>query len=190
MEIKALSKEQMTRLLEVARQQSTRDYIMIAVGYQLGLRATEICSLTAGQFDVCIDKIYCTVQRLKGSRKTTQELANGVVPLIRELIAGKRPDEYLFTGNVRTTGSHIGYTTFYQAFLKYCRLADIPQHLQTPPVLKHSAGMAIVRSGAGVEAVQKHLGHKNLSSSGHYIELCQAEVDAIAHKALALAGGL
>ncbi len=106
-------------------------------------------------------------------------------------------DDYLFKGNRRTSvsrtnvkgqvvGAHIGYTTFYQAFLKYCRLAAIPESLHFPHCLKHTAAMALVKTGMGVERIQKQLGHKNLTSTQAYLDVLQQETDAEAYRALAL----
>ena len=114
-DINYLDDIQIKSLLAVARSHR-RDYLMLLLAYQLGLRAMEVCPMQAGQFDTSTDKVFLTVARLKGSKKTRHELAPETAALCREYIAGMGPNEYLFKGNRRTAGSHIGYTTFIMPF--------------------------------------------------------------------------
>ena len=187
-------------LVLIAASSNRRDYLMIYLGYFAGLRAMEVCSLQRRDFDISTDAVYVTVQRSKGSDKTTHRLPPAVAMLVREHIKDMDADEFVFKGNRRTSvprtklvngeqviiGAHIGYTTFYQAFIRYCRIAGIPESLHFPHCLKHTAAMALVKSGMGVERIQKQLGHKNLTSTQAYLDVLQQETDAEAYRALAL----
>jgi len=155
-----MTKDEISRVL-IAASSNRRDYLMIYLGYFAGLRAMEVCSLQRRDFDISTAAIYVTVQRSKGSDKTTHQLPPAIATLVREHLKGMEPNDYLFKGNRRTSvsrtrivngeqvrvGAHIGYTTFYQAFLKYCRIAGIPESLHFPHCLKHTAAMALVKSG-------------------------------------------
>src|SRR5437763_16750106 len=101
---------------------------------------------------------------------------------VREGIAVMGPKEYLFKGNRRTAGSHIGYTTFYHAFLKYAKKAGIPLDIASPHILKHSAAMGMLPNG--VKMLQEHLGHKSGNSSMMYLHVKRSDVDAAAHRSL------
>ncbi len=191
-----MSKDEINRVL-IAASSNRRDYLMIYLGYFAGLRAMEVCSLQRRDFDISTAAIYVTVQRSKGSDKTRHQLPSAIADLVREHIRDMAPNDYLFKGNRRTSvsrtlangqevGAHIGYTTFYQAFLKYCRLAGIPESLHFPHCLKHTAAMALVKSGMRTERIQKQLGHKNLTSTQAYLDVLQQETDAEAYRALAL----
>ena len=182
-----MTKDEISRVL-IAASSNRRDYLMIYLGYFAGLRAMEVCSLQRRDFDISTAAIYVTVQRSKGSDKTTHQLPPAIATLVREHLKGMEPNDYLFKGNRRTSvrGTHIGYTTFYQAFLKYCRIAGIPESLHFPHCLKHTAAMALVKSGMRTERIQKQLGHKNLTSTQAYLDVLQQETDAEAYRALAL----
>ncbi len=191
-----MTKDEISRVL-LAAQSNRRDYLMMYLGYFAGLRAMEVCSLQRRHFDISTAAIYVTVQRSKGSDKTRHQLPSAIADLVREHIRDMAPNDYLFKGNRRTSvsrtlangqevGAHIGYTTFYQAFLKYCRLAGIPESLHFPHCLKHTAAMALVKSGMRTERIQKQLGHKNLTSTQAYLDVLQQETDAEAYRALAL----
>ena len=194
-----MTKDEISQVL-LAASVNRRDYLMIYLGYFAGLRAMEVCSLQRKNFDISTAAIYVTVQRSKGSDKTRHQLPPAVATLVREHIRDMEPNDYLFKGNRRTSvprtklvkgesitvGAHIGYTTFYQAFLKYCRIAGIPESLHFPHCLKHTAAMALVKSGMRTERIQKQLGHKNLTSTQAYLDVLQQETDAEAYRALAL----
>ena len=191
-----MSKDEINRVL-IAASSNRRDYLMIYLGYFAGLRAMEVCSLQRRDFDISTAAIYVTVQRSKGSDKTRHQLPSAIADLVREHVRDMKSNDYLFKGNRRTSvsrtlangkevGAHIAYTTFYQAFIRYCRMAGIPESLHFPHCLKHTAAMALVKSGMRTERIQKQLGHKNLTSTQAYLDVLQQETDAEAYRALAL----
>ena len=163
-----LTKQQVLDLLKVARAHSERDYVMILVGYAHGLRASEICGLTAQQ----IRDGYITVQRLKGSLRTTQPLIHGA-GLLDERAALKgwmtdRPKGRLFD---------IQRAQFFNVFRAHCEEAGIPAHLRHPHILKHSVAMHQIKR-AGIENLKVYLGHKSIASTGSYLKVNDAEASA------------
>src|SRR6266481_2097875 len=97
-----MSKDEISRVL-IAAQPNRRDYLMIYLGYFAGLRAMEVCSLQRRDFDISTGNVYVTVQRSKGSDKTTHQLPSAVATLVREHLKGMEPNDYLFKGNRRTS---------------------------------------------------------------------------------------
>ena len=194
-----LTQDQIGRLLRAASG-NQRDYLMIGLGYNAGLRAQEICSLTRADVDVSTAETYITIQRLKGSKRTTTKLLPAIGNALREYVKNMSPDEYLFKGNRRSMvsrivvrqskqvilGPHISYSAFYALFAKYCRQAGIPEHLHNPHALKHASAMTVLPIG-GVKAVQKYLGHASASSSLAYLHITK-ETDAAVEQAFAGVG--
>src|SRR5207249_5654207 len=101
-------------------------------------------------FDISTAAIYVTVQRSKGSDKTRHQLPSAIADLVREHVRDMKSNDYLFKGNRRTSvsrtlsngkevGAHIAYTTFYQAFIRYCRMAGIPESLHFPRSEEHTS---------------------------------------------------
>jgi integrase len=200
-----LTQDQIGRLLRAASG-NPRDYLMIGLGYNAGLRAQEICSLTRADVDISTAETYITIQRLKGSKRTTTKLLPAIGNALREYVGNMSPDkgvaanEYLFKGNRRSTvsrivvrqgkqvtlGPHISYSAFYALFAKYCRQAGIPEHLHNPHALKHASAMTVLPIG-GVKAVQKYLGHASASSSLVYLHITK-ETDAAVEQAFAGVG--
>lgn len=138
-----LTKDELHNLLTVARAASEHDYVMILTAYAHGLRASEVCGLTAEQ----VRNGFLSVQRLKGSLHTVQPLVHSDDPLLDERAAltawmqGK-------TGRLFS----IGRKMFCVLFQKYVALAGIPAHKQHPHSLKHSVAMHNIHT-AGIEMV-------------------------------------
>jgi integrase/recombinase XerD len=200
MQIKYLKKDKIAALLNAAAC-TKRDYLMLTLGYQLGLRASEIISLQRRHFDVLPDKVIIVVDRLKGSKQTTDELLPETAMLAREYLAAMESAEsnaYLFTGNRLSSvsrtikrngqpyevGAHLSYKAFWELFRKYCRIAGISTKTAKPHSLKHSSAMAMLPEG-GVKMVQEHLGHVSGASSMIYLSVTAEELNAARCRAFA-----
>ena len=196
MRIKYLKHNEIQRLLNVI--DSRRDHLMLTLGYQLGLRAWEIISLQRRNLDLLPDKVICVVQRLKGSKETTDELLPDTSILVREYLAAMPvADEYLFKGNRLSSvprtikrnghayevGAHLSYKAFWELFRKYCRIAGISTKQASPHSLKLSSAMAMLPYG--IKMVQEHLGHVSGASSMVYLNVTDEELNAARHRAFA-----
>src|ERR1700730_5400146 len=110
---------------------------MIVLGYLHGLRASEVVALTVNN----LRDGYLTVQRLKGSRKTVQQLIEHSNSLLDEKKA-------LFEYTRRMHGVQrlfpITRERFWQIMQKHARAAGIPKHKRHPHVLKHSIAMSTI----------------------------------------------
>jgi integrase/recombinase XerD len=174
--VHSLSKPQLLALLGAARAYRERDWLMIVVAFNHGLRASEVVALTRDS----IQDGFLTVQRLKGSLKTTQELIAHAEPLLNE----RQP---LFDYTREMLGNQrifpISRQQFFNVMRKHGATAGLPKHLAHPHVLKHSvAQQTIVK--AGIENVRQHLGHKSISSTGEYLKVSDADASAAVRGAL------
>jgi type 1 fimbriae regulatory protein FimB len=176
--VEHLSKDDIRRLLAAAKAHSTRDWLMILVGFWHGLRATEVLEIKAKH----VQDNHLTVARLKGSLKTTQPLiaspepefdeASGLLIYLKNL----HPNERLFP---------IGRQQFWRIVQHHAAAAGIPKRLAHPHILKHSIAMQTIHS-AGIENVRQYLGHKSLASTGAYLKVD----DETAAKAVGAASGV
>lgn len=149
---------------------------MILVAFQHGLRASEVTGFTR---DAVRDG-YLTIQRLKGSNKTTQPLVDHPDPLFNERAALEE-----FIGNQTGNGPvfNVSRVQFFRLFRRHAKAAGIPAHKQHPHVLKHSIAMQSLKL-AGIENVRQHLGHKSLSSTGAYLRVSDEEAARAVRSAL------
>lgn len=172
-ELQHLTKPELIRLFEVARENNPRDWLMMLVAYWHGLRASELITLTTEN----IRDNYITVKRLKGSEKTTHELMHSDIDILNEK---KYLNEYVRdTKGVLFPMTRFG---FYAIMRKYGKKAGLPMHLSHPHVLKHSICKHVVDKVV-ITKLQKYVGHKNLNSTAAYTkptdrEACDAVRDA------------
>lgn len=167
-----LSREELLGLLRKARDNSERDWLMILVGFWHGLRVSEIISLTPEH----LNDGYLTIQRLKGSLKTTQPLIEDDEPLLNE----KRPLQSYAARRLRSARLFdITRIHLWRIFRRHCESAGIAKHKAHPHILKHSIAMQTIEL-AGIENVRGYLGHKSISSTGAYLRVD----DDVASKAI------
>src|ERR1700731_2050768 len=88
----AFSKDELLRLLSVARAASERDFLMILVAYCHGLRASEVIAITRDH----IGDGHMDVKRLKGSDHTVQPLISHENPLLNESGALLEYSQYMY----------------------------------------------------------------------------------------------
>jgi len=163
-------------MLAIAKATRERDWLMILVAFLHGLRASEVTGFTA---DAVRDG-HLTVQRLKGSMKTTQALWESSDPLLNEKTA---LIEYAQKSTPGQPVFNISRVQFWRLVQRYAKAARIPQHKAHPHILKHSIALQTIKK-AGVENVRQHLGHKSLSSTGAYLKVSDEEADAAISDAL------
>jgi integrase/recombinase XerD len=174
--IQSLNRAELLALLKTAAAGRQRDWLMILVAFSHGLRASEVVAIVRDD----IADGFLTVQRLKGSLKTTQELIESEDPLLNE-----RKGVFDYTrgmaGNQRLFP--IGREYFWKLMRRYAEQAGIPSHKRHPHILKHSIAMQTIHS-AGIENVRQHLGHKSIASTGEYLKVSDSEASAAVQRAL------
>ena len=149
---------------------------MILLGYNHGFRASEIIGLTPEN----VRDGFVTVQRLKGSKRTTQALLD-------------RPEEPLLSERaaiealVRKTDARkrlfpISRMQFWRIIQKHGKSAGLPEHKCHPHILKHTTGMAMIKKG--IEFTRQYLGHQSIASTGAYLKVSDAEASEVAKEAL------
>jgi integrase len=159
--MKSLTRAELDSLLAVAAKYSTTDALLFLLTFNHGLRVSEVCSLTAKN----IADGFLTVQRLKGSKKTTQPLLPNEKEGLLRLAA------------VRKTGTlfQISRTTVWRRIKQYGVEAGVPEHKLTPHKLKHTTGRLGYEGGMGVPELQKYLGHVNGKNTLVYLEASEED---------------
>jgi integrase/recombinase XerD len=179
--LKHLTEDELLEVFEAARRRSTRDHALLVVCFQHALRASELISLKLGDIDW--RNMEITVQRLKGSLKTTQplfrmrgRLCMDEVSALRSWLNERPKDagsDHLFISKKgpfdRNTVSRI--------FAKYCRLASearlvrggkpIAESCWHIHALKHSRITSVVGK-MDLYLVKLLAGHAALSSTLRY----------------------
>jgi integrase len=166
--MKSLTKDELARLLSVIKGENREHYLAALLSFNHGLRVGELTDLRTGQ----IKDGFVTVERLKGSLKTTQALIGDEKELL-SLQFGKGDRVFSF-----------GIRWFQKLMHRYGEKAGIPYHKATPHKLKHTCAMLGLAGGMKINEVQIRLGHKSLASTGAYLKLSDEEGDRAFEKAL------
>jgi len=162
-------------MLAAAKQRSTRDWLMILVGFSHGLRASEVIAITR---DAIADG-YLTVKRLKGSKRTVQPLLQNENPLLDER---KALLDYASKSNGNQRLFPVTRRTFYNIVSRHAKAAGIPKHLAHPHILKHSIAMQTIDK-AGIQNVRQYLGHESIASTGKYLKVNDSAASAAIREA-------
>ena len=176
--LKHLIEEELLDVFETARRRSTRDHAMLLVCFLHALRASELVALRLSDIDW--RNMEITVQRLKGSLKTTQPLFRmrgrpcmDEVAALRSWLKARPKDagsDYLFISQK----GRFDRNTVNRMFAKYCRLASearvargerpIAESCRHIHALKHSRITSVVGK-MDLYLVKLLAGHANLSST-------------------------
>src|SRR5580658_49228 len=126
--LKHLSEDELLDVFETARRRNPRDHALLIVCFQHALRASELISLRLGDIDW--RNMEITIQRLKGSLKTTQPLFRmrgrpcmDEVAALRSWLKERPRDsgcDLLFLSRK----GRFDRNTVNRMFAKYCRLAS------------------------------------------------------------------
>ena len=172
-----LSKEELRRLLHVARLDSERNWLMLLIAFRHGLRVSEVIALTKDNFD----QARLTVRRLKGSKRTSQGLISRNDSLfdersaLVEYIQRLAPNQRLFPINRQRAD---------QIIKTYGKLAGIPKEKRHMHALKHTCARLNLRGGAKIDEVRQWLGHESLASTGEYLKLTDEEATQAADRSM------
>jgi integrase/recombinase XerD len=184
-----LTRAELLSLLSAARESSTRDWCMLLLMYQHGLRASEVGSLFRS--DLNERDWTLNVKRLKGSAKTLQVIyPNGVKLLdarkaITEWLALRPAGAYLFPN---PQGAPLSRINVFKVFKRHAATAGLPAHKSSPHALKHSLGQHLHDSGQSIEIVAACLGHARIDSSRRYFDISFADANHARRAAINFAG--
>jgi type 1 fimbriae regulatory protein FimB len=184
-----MTPEQIERFLDAAKQHGQREYTMFLLGFNHGLRISEICELTLDDIDLKNGQIRC--RRKKGSLHTTQTLVRfkgaplfDEVKALRDWLAVRPADHgnYVFNSQKAT---HLDRITGYKLFRKIAEKAGLPESLRHPHCMKHSTAMAMVNKGVDAFLIRQYLGHKSFQSTLAYVNPSDKQASDAAVQAFA-----
>ena len=189
--ISYMDNSQLERFLQAAKEHGPREHAMFLFAVAHGARASEICNLRISDINFKSEQVH--IARLKGSLDSTQTLLRVKGSALFNETAGlkawfdvRKPDanDYVFNSQKSTRLSRI---TVYKLFREIARAAGLPETLQHPHVLKHTAAMLMVRAGANAFLIRQHLGHRSFDSTLAYVNPSDSDASAAAAKAFSVA---
>lgn len=183
---KLLSEEEVDRLLTEARSlrddpaESARLTALLEILYATGLRVSELVGLRWPPFG---DDARFLVIRGKGNKERLVPLSEPARQAIEDyagwrsaFIAGKT-SPWLFPS--RGESGHLTRQRFGQLLKDLAVQADLNPGKVSPHVLRHAFASHLLAHGADLRAVQKMLGHADISTTQIYTHVLEARKQAL-----------
>jgi len=175
--IRPVSKEVVYRLLDTIDQsywEGKRNYMIISMLWALGLRISELTSLTVGSFEPGIDpKNKIGLLRVKGKNRKQRALFvvdrlydNLIAYLSHRQSPGQKKDP-LFPVK---SGKAISNNRIQKKIKEYCMEAGITDRI-TPHVLRHCFATEMYHANVPLDAICAMLGHDRRSETSGYIKV-------------------
>ncbi|MBD3251592.1 tyrosine-type recombinase/integrase [Candidatus Uhrbacteria bacterium] len=158
-----LSREDVTRLIDAIVNAKHR--LLIALSYGAGLRVSEAVALRV--CDVDCDELTLHLKGAKGKKDRITVMPESLVNGIRNLIAGKRPDEHVFASD---RGVRLTERSAQAVFTRALQRSGIRKPA-TFHSLRHSFATHLLENGTDVRYVQELLGHANIRTTQIYTHL-------------------
>jgi len=157
--MRSFTSDELDLLIATARKKSEADAMLIQTMFNHGLRVSE--GIELGPENLTGEgKLY--VERLKGSKTTTQSLNAGERDfLLVNLPSGKPFKQHR--------------STVWRKIQRYCKQAGIDSTKAHPHTLKHTTGRLAYKAGVGIPEIQAILGHVNGSNTMVYMQADEDE---------------
>ena len=158
-----LSRVEIGKIIQVT--DNAKYKLMISLGYACGLRVSEVVGLRVGDLD--IDELIIHIKGAKGKKDRITVLPEKLQNDLRNIIAGKNSEDYLFSSN---RGGSLTTTSLQKMFRK-----SLAKTMITKPAtfhsLRHSFATHLLENGTDVRYVQELLGHSNIRTTQIYTQV-------------------
>ncbi|MCI0477902.1 MAG: tyrosine recombinase [Anaerolineales bacterium] len=176
-----LSADEIARLMAAPALNHTpkglRDCAILELLHASGVRVTELISLDQDAVDLSVQ----TLQIGKGDKQRVIPLSPRAIDVVARYLQRGRPElapqadeRALF---VNPHGARLTRQGLWLIIKEYVQAAGLTT-LVTPHTLRHSFAVRLLSEGADLSAVQRLLGHANLSTTQKYARLTEATPEA------------
>ena len=170
-----LSQDEVTRLIEAARNQMHRTLLMLL--YATGMRRTEASRLKVSEIDSqrMVIHIHCG----KGLRDRDVPLTPKLLEALRDYWRWRKPRVYLFPSKMGDPSLEqpISDKTVWNVCRAAANRAGIQKKLG-PHTLRHCFATHLLEAGADLRTIQLLMGHERLEDTTIYLHLSQRHLHA------------
>lgn len=158
-----LTRSEINQIIEVTKNPKYK--LMISLGYACGLRVSEVVHLQVADLD--IDELTVHIKSAKGQKDRISVLPDKLKNDLRNIIAGKNKDDFLFASN---RGGKLTTMSLQKMFQKSLSQTDIVKPA-TFHSLRHSFATHLLENGTDIRYVQELLGHANIRTTQLYTQV-------------------
>lgn len=166
-----LTEEEMKRLfdvLDIKQFPQFRDYCIMNLLYDTGMRINEAINLTTKEIDFKVRRILLPASRSKTRKPRVIPLSNHTVKLLIELINENQmhfENEFVF---LNWYGEQLAEDTFRRNLKRYVEKAGIEKQFRCHD-FRRQAITEMLASGASLFAVQAIVGHSQINTTRKYV---------------------
>ena len=158
-----LSRDEIRRILDAP--QNTKHQLLLALTYGAGLRVSEAVGLQVRDLD--LNELTIHLKQAKGDKDRITVFPETLVEGIRNLIASKRHDDYVFASE---HGGGLTTRTAQKIFEHALQKSGIMKNA-TFHSLRHSFATHLIENGVDIRYVQVLLGHQNIRTTQLYTQV-------------------
>jgi integrase/recombinase XerD len=176
--IEPLSEDEIRRLLRAPEQKyyaQFRDYVIMMLTLDTGIRLNEVCSLEKSEIDYKRKMIVLPAVKNKNRKSRGLPLSTDTAKLLKQLITESEQhfdSKYVFCTNY---GEQINQKTIQKAFSKYGDIAKITTPV-SPHKLRHSFAKMVALNGMDIFTLMRIMGHADISTTRKYVQITDDEV--------------
>lgn len=172
--IEYLEKVEMDELLKQPDRNTPlglRDYVLLLFLYNSGARADEAARLTIGNLD--LGNPPAVRIRGKGNKIRMCPLWPMMIPLLKDLVAGRSSDQVVFLGRTSKPMTRFG---IHRLVTSYAEMAskNVPSMGSkriSPHNIRHTSAVHMLRAGVDINTIRAWLGHVSLDTTNIYAEV-------------------
>src|SRR5882762_6942380 len=152
---------------------NTRDYAIIQVFLQEGLRISELANLRLSNVD--LDNRVMQVQQGKGKKDRTIYLEQQSLDALKKYLAEREDVPYYDHFFLAKNGTSLNVRSIRYMIEKYMKKAGIKKRA-TVHTLRHTFGTHKVANGMDLPNLQKIMGHRKLETTYRYVHLAKTNL--------------
>lgn len=163
-----------------------RDYAMMALMTDTGMRIGEMSALVRNDFDLNYRQIHMRAEITKNRKARIVPISRKTADLLRELfeyigIDDESSEEFVF---LTQYGEQIVGDNFAKNLKNYARRSLVPIKARVSPhTFRHYFAVKFLRNGGDPFALMKILGHTDISMTQRYVQYASADIKEAHDKA-------
>lgn len=176
--VQPLTEEEIRRLLKAPDQRyyaQFRDYCILVLMLDTGMRINEICSLEQKDVDLMSGRVVLPASKNKNRKARVLPLSGKTVKLLMQLI--RETKSHFDTGHIFVTyyGETVNEKTIQKSLTRYAEIARIDKRV-SPHVLRHNFAKMAALNGMDVFSLMRILGHADISTTRRYVQVDDEDV--------------
>jgi len=175
-QISDLEYKLLLKTLDTTKYVEFRDYVIINLMFDSGMRLGETLALTIADIDLMRKTVVINADNAKSKKDRVVFFSNKMNQLLRRWIGYKDrylESDYLFPTN---RGSKLQVTNFEKNFKKYMKMTGIKKDI-TPHSLRNNFGRRFLMAGGDIYTLSRVLGHSSVEvTEKAYLDLSDEDL--------------